>query len=105
METQTMVTIGDNDYVRSAPVIVHELVHQWYGDQVSPADWRDVWLNEGMTMLMQGLWESDHKGDPIKATISALARRSTRACATTTARPATTTGPSSAARTSTTPPP
>lgn len=70
METQTMVTIGDNDYVRSAPVIVHELVHQWYGDQVSPADWRDVWLNEGMTMLMQGLWESDHRGEPIKSRIA-----------------------------------
>ena len=26
METQTMVTIGNNDYVRSAPVLVHELV-------------------------------------------------------------------------------
>ncbi|WP_198652302.1 M1 family metallopeptidase [Nocardioides allogilvus] len=69
METQTMVTIGDNDYVRSAPVLVHELVHQWYGDQVSPADWRDVWLNEGMTMLLQGLWEADHDGDRINTTI------------------------------------
>ena len=41
-------------------MIAHELVHQWYGDQVSPADWRDVWLNEGMTMLMQWLYEDDH---------------------------------------------
>ena len=70
METQTMITIGNNDYVRSAPVIVHELVHQWYGDQVSPADWSDVWLNEGMTTLMQALWESDHKGDKISTTIA-----------------------------------
>ncbi|PVG84272.1 hypothetical protein DDE18_01160 [Nocardioides gansuensis] len=60
METQTMITLGNNPYVRSAPVIVHELVHQWIGDQVSPADWRDVWLNEGMTMLMQALWEDEH---------------------------------------------
>ena len=71
METQTMVTLGNNDYVLSAPVIVHELVHQWYGDQVSPADWRDVWLNEGMTMLMQWLWEDDHDVRPIAATVSA----------------------------------
>ena len=69
METQTMVTIGNNDYVRSPAVLVHELVHQWFGDQVSPADWRDVWLNEGMTMLMQALWESDHNGDRIGVTI------------------------------------
>ncbi len=70
METQTMITLGDTDYVRSAPVIVHELVHQWYGDQVSPADWRDVWLNEGMTMLVQGLWEADHDGPRIEATMA-----------------------------------
>ncbi len=66
METQTLVTIGDNDYVRSAPVIVHELVHQWYGDQVTPADWSDMWLNEGMTMLMQALWDSEHQGQPVE---------------------------------------
>jgi len=70
METQTMVTIGNNDYVRSPAVLVHELVHQWFGDQVSPADWRDVWLNEGMTMLMQALWEAEHKGDRIGVTIA-----------------------------------
>ncbi|WP_297739898.1 M1 family metallopeptidase [Nocardioides sp.] len=68
METQTLVTIGNNEYVREPEVIVHELVHQWYGDQVSPADWSDVWLNEGMTMLMQGLWEADHDGAKISAT-------------------------------------
>ncbi|WP_107767464.1 M1 family metallopeptidase [Nocardioides terrigena] len=62
METQTMITMGNTEYVRSAPVVVHEIVHQWYGDQVSPADWSDVWLNEGMTMLMQALYEADRGG-------------------------------------------
>ena len=70
METQTMITLGKHEYARSAPVIVHEFVHQWYGDQVSPADWSDMWLNEGMTMLVQGLWESDHNGDDIATTIA-----------------------------------
>jgi uncharacterized repeat protein (TIGR01451 family) len=27
---------------------VHELVHQWYGDAVAPADWNGLWVNEGM---------------------------------------------------------
>ena len=31
-----MVTIGNNDYVLSRPVIMHELAHQWYGDQSRP---------------------------------------------------------------------
>jgi len=30
-----------------APVMVHELAHQWFGDSVSPAQWADVWQNEG----------------------------------------------------------
>ena len=65
METQTMVTLGDNEYVLSPQVIAHELVHQWYGDQVSPADWRDVWLNEGMTMLMQWVYQDEHDIAPL----------------------------------------
>ena len=70
METQTMVTLGNNDYVLSPQVVAHELVHQWYGDQVSPADWRDVWLNEGMTMLMQWIYEDEHDIRPLRQTIS-----------------------------------
>ncbi|MBL0746861.1 M1 family metallopeptidase [Nocardioides baculatus] len=70
METQTMVTLGNNDYVLSPQVVAHELVHQWYGDQVSPADWRDVWLNEGMTMLMQWLYEDEQDMTPLRQTIS-----------------------------------
>ncbi len=69
METQTMVTLGNNDYVLSPQVIAHELVHQWYGDQVSPADWSDVWLNEGMTMLMQWIYEDEHDIRPLRGTI------------------------------------
>ncbi|WP_457207436.1 M1 family metallopeptidase [Nocardioides sp. P5_C9_2] len=69
METQTMLTLGNTDYVRSAPVVLHELVHQWYGDQVSPADWSDVWMNEGMTMYMQALYEADRGGYDVSRTI------------------------------------
>ncbi|MFF4234605.1 M1 family metallopeptidase [Actinomadura geliboluensis] len=32
--------------VRSTGTIAHELAHQWFGDAVSPAQWKDVWLNE-----------------------------------------------------------
>ena len=69
METQTMVTLGNNEYVLSPQVIAHELVHQWYGDQVSPSDWRDVWLNEGMTMLLQWIYEDEHDIRPLRETV------------------------------------
>ena len=69
METQTMVTLGNNEYVLSPQVIAHELIHQWYGDQVSPSDWRDVWLNEGMTMLMQWTYEDEHDIRPLRESL------------------------------------
>ncbi|GAA1963824.1 M1 family aminopeptidase [Agromyces allii] len=28
--------------------LIHELVHQWYGDNVSPVTWTDIWIGEGM---------------------------------------------------------
>lgn len=67
METQTMVTLGDTDYTTSPEVVVHELVHQWYGDQVTPNDWRDVWMNEGMAMYLQLMWEAEQEGIGIDA--------------------------------------
>ncbi len=62
METQTMVTLGDTPYTVSPEVLVHELAHQWYGDQVTPNDWRDVWMNEGMAMYLQAMWEAEQRG-------------------------------------------
>ena len=55
METQTMITLGDTDYTTSQAALVHEMAHQWYGDEVTPDDWRDVWMNEGMAMYLQGV--------------------------------------------------
>lgn len=28
--------------------LIHELVHQWYGNNVAPRDWTDIWIGEGM---------------------------------------------------------
>ena len=66
METQTMITLGDTAYSLSAGTIVHEVVHQWYGDTVTPADWSDVWMNEGMAMYLQGMWEAEQEGVSIE---------------------------------------
>jgi aminopeptidase N len=65
METQTMITLGKTDYTLSSAVLVHEMAHHWYGNQVSPDDWRDVWMNEGMAMYLQGMWEAEQSGRTI----------------------------------------
>jgi alanyl aminopeptidase len=31
-----------------ALVIAHEFAHLWFGDLVTPAEWRELWLNEGL---------------------------------------------------------
>ncbi len=74
METQTMITLGATPYATSKGVIVHEIVHQWYGDQVTPSDWSDLWMNEGMAMYLQFVWQAEDTGTPLDQILQQAAR-------------------------------
>ncbi len=37
-------------------VVPHELAHQWFGDLVSPVDFRHAWLNESFATFCESLW-------------------------------------------------
>lgn len=65
LECQTLTVTGTTH----ERVLAHELAHQWLGDYVSPAHWRDVWLSEGFATYMEWLWV-EHRGD---ATVDQLA--------------------------------
>lgn len=43
MEHQTMTTLGNFGFT----LVAHELAHQWFGNNVTCSNWRDIWINEG----------------------------------------------------------
>ncbi|ELS54185.1 M1 family metallopeptidase [Streptomyces viridochromogenes] len=53
-------------------LLVHELVHQWFGNSVTPKSWRDMWLNEAFATYAEWLWDEDNDGDSAQETFDAL---------------------------------
>ncbi len=40
----------------------HELAHEWFGNMVTNADWKDMWLHEGFGTYMQALYAEEIGG-------------------------------------------
>lgn len=65
-EAATYSVIGKDEIALADPrddwVIVHELAHQWWGNALTCATWRDFWLNEGITTFMTAAWKEHRYG-------------------------------------------
>jgi aminopeptidase N len=66
-ETETMVTMGAGilDHRPGLSDLAHELTHQWYGDEVTPDNWPDLWLNETFAMYVEIRWDATHRIESI----------------------------------------
>jgi len=71
MEHQSIIAYGANFDNRSMTrgadwgfdaLHHHELAHEWWGNLVTNADWKDMWVHEGFGTYMQALYLEDTQG-------------------------------------------
>jgi aminopeptidase N len=71
MEHQTIIAYGanfDNGAMTGGVDLgfdalhQHELSHEWWGNLVTNADWKDMWIHEGFGTYMQALYVEDTRG-------------------------------------------
>ncbi|TDQ05638.1 peptidase M1-like protein [Labedaea rhizosphaerae] len=74
LENQTRPTFSDDFFTDGSDtyVVAHENAHQWFGDSVSVAGWRNIWLNEGFASYAETLW-SEYLGEGTAAEVNQYA--------------------------------
>ena len=78
MEHQTVNAYGNN-YSKTPSgfdeIFQHELAHEWFGNQMTAANWDDYWLHEGYAQYMQPLYARWREGEARYATMMDEFRR------------------------------
>ncbi|MFJ5834701.1 M1 family metallopeptidase [Streptomyces sp. NPDC093089] len=64
LETQTRPVFPAASFDRTT--LVHEMAHQWFGNSVTPATWRDLWLNEGFATYAEWLYTEEYENVPAR---------------------------------------
>ncbi len=69
MEHQTCIAYGAPPGYNYGPynqpfdgLHLHELAHEWWGNMITAADWKDFWLHEGFATYMEALYAEHLNG-------------------------------------------
>lgn len=66
MEHQTIISYGNqyrNNRYGFDWLHFHELAHEWWGNLVTAADWKDHWIHEGLASYMDALYAESLEGE------------------------------------------
>ena len=82
MENYGLITLSDCteecDSIYKEMIVIHEIIHQWFGDIVSIKYWNSLWLNEGFAQFIEYVILNDYKNN--SNAFQLFAEREARCC-------------------------
>ncbi len=56
LESQSLSILSEN--MLNQETVIHEIIHQWFGDWVGIESWADTWHKEGFAIYLTAVWQT-----------------------------------------------